>query len=421
MRSIITNAAAFIFLASIASRASQPGPLPGATSEPVTGAPGTNSLPAVGYNPAISPYVTFLRELKQSPTDYILGLFQTNDLVMLCERRHPETTQYDMIYAVVSDPRFQHDAGHVFTEIGAAALRPYIEAFLMDDQLSEKQVNERLRYIAWHLDWQAAWEKTNFYDFLKRLHYLNRTLPKERRVHLYPSDLSFDWSKATKKSWAKFDHTQGEDRDKLMAKNVIHKFDQLKQVGSRTKALVIMNYRHAFPELKAFAHHQNTGAFLMRAYPGRVANVLINTVAPEPPSGQWPIGEEPRIPVQGGKWDAAFAVLGNPNLGFDFKGSPLGEDCFDLFPYRNIDARYREVFTGFVFFKPLQEHRLSIGLPDGICDETFVAEVVRRGRITGKHFTSADVERWFGTVQISGYNSAWDYAKQIQRWLKPRQ
>jgi hypothetical protein len=35
--------------------------------------------------------------------------------------------------------------------------------------------------------------------------------------------------------------------------------------------------------------------------------------------------------LQDGKWDAAFAVLGYPSLGFDFQGSPFGSDEFDYF------------------------------------------------------------------------------------------
>jgi hypothetical protein len=192
MRSLTTIAADFILLAGIASQASRPGAVLGPTSEPIKGAPGTYSPSAVAadYNPAISRYVAFLKEQKQAPADYILALFQTNDLVVLCERNHAEVTQYDMILEVARDPRFQKEVRHVFTEIGAAALGRYLDAFLMDDQLSEEQVNAKLRYIAWNGNYYAApWDRTNYYDFLKRVQALNCSLPKERRVHIYPADL----------------------------------------------------------------------------------------------------------------------------------------------------------------------------------------------------------------------------------------
>jgi hypothetical protein len=393
-------------------------------------APGsaTNSPPAgaVGYDKAIEKYVSFLEKQKQTPVDYILGLFKQNDMVILCERSHPEVTQYDMIYELVSDPRFRQQGGHISTEVGSAALRPYIETFLMDDQLSDEQVNEKLRYIATNIGWLKFWEKTNFYDFLRRLYYLNRTLPKDRRVHVYPSDLDFRWENATKESWAEFKKTQLDKRDKIMAENIISKFNAIRQAGSRNKALVIMNYRHAFPHLKldSGGNAENTGGFLMEAYPGRVANVMINTVAPRPSLNdqQWLV-----TAMQGGKWDAAFAVLGNPNVGFDFKGSPLGEDAFDYWPFFPTHLRYQDVFTGFVFFKPLAAHRMSMGFPAGLFDKPFADELLKRFRRMGdtSDTTSEKIQEVLGTVHISGYEdkeifSQSDCSEKIQQWLKAK-
>ena len=389
----------------------------------------TNSSAAgvVGYDKAIEKYVSFLEKQKQRPSDYILGLFKQNDMVILCERSHPEVTQYDMIYELVSDRRFQQQGGHIFTEIGSAALQPYMETFLMDDQLSNEQVSEKLRYIARNIGWLKFWDKTNLYDFLRRLYYLNRSLPKDRRVHVYPSDLDFRWENATKESWAEFKKTQLDKRDKLMAENIISKFNAIRQTGSGNKALVIMNYRHAFPHLKLEngGNAENTGGFLMEAYPGKVANVMINTVAPLPNSKndqKWSV-----TAMQGGKWDAAFAVLGNPNVGFDFKGSPLGEDGFDYFPFFPTHLRYRDVFTGFVFFKPLDAHRMSLGFPAGLFDRHFGDVITQRFRSIGENIssdtTSEKIEEVFGTVHISSYDdkdifTQSDCSEKIQQWLK---
>ncbi len=293
----------------------------------------------------------------------------------------------------------------------------------MDDQLNDEQVEAKLRYIALNGHYEAApWDRTNYYDLLKKVHALNCSLPKERRVHIYPADLDFNWTNATKRSWTRFDDKAGKRRDNLMAVHVLSRFKQLRQADGQVKGLVIMNYRHAFPELKAFSRkEQNTGAFLMAAYPGRVANVMINTVAPEPHWAQLPINRDRQgvfIPVQGGKWDAAFAVLSNPSLGFDFNGSPMGEDAFDLFPFRRIEARYREVFTGFVFYKPLREHRLSFGFPKGMLDEPLVDEVLKRSRLLGNPDSREGIENYYGNIRVSTYRSESDYEKMIRRWLE---
>ncbi len=222
----------------------------------------------------------FLEKQHPRPVDYILSLFEKRDLVVFCERFHAEVTQYDLLYDLVSDPRFQNEVRHVFTEVGTAALRPLVESFLTDDTLSEAQVNEKLRYIAQHFDFEPVWEKTNIFDFLRKLHYLNRSLTRDRRIHVYPSGIEFDWDQTTQESWAQFKQQLGR-RDRIMAGNIISRFNALRQSAGHAKALVIMNYRHAFPHLNDSKRPrvENTTGFLMDAFPGRVANVMVNSVA----------------------------------------------------------------------------------------------------------------------------------------------
>ena len=49
----------------------------------------------------------FVETQEQTPVEYTLSLFGKYDIVVLCERAHPETTQYNMIFELVSDKRFQ--------------------------------------------------------------------------------------------------------------------------------------------------------------------------------------------------------------------------------------------------------------------------------------------------------------------------
>jgi len=57
--------------------------------------------------------VRFVETQEQTPVEYTLSLFGKYDIVVLCERAHPETTQYNMIFELVSDKRFQQRAGTV--------------------------------------------------------------------------------------------------------------------------------------------------------------------------------------------------------------------------------------------------------------------------------------------------------------------
>ena len=95
----------------------------------------------------IEEYVKFIKYHKQNPIDYILGLFEKADIVILCERSHPEITQYKLITDIIRDKRFIKNVGSVFLEIGNYPLQPYIEDFLMNDKLSKEEVKERLFHI----------------------------------------------------------------------------------------------------------------------------------------------------------------------------------------------------------------------------------------------------------------------------------
>ncbi len=65
---------------------------------------------------AIKPSIHSIRH-RQDINDYVMGLFEKYDYVVLCERHHQDMTQYDMIYDLVTDSRFVDNVGVVFKEI----------------------------------------------------------------------------------------------------------------------------------------------------------------------------------------------------------------------------------------------------------------------------------------------------------------
>jgi hypothetical protein len=128
--------------------------------------------------------------------------------------------------------------------------------------------------------------------------------------------------------------------------------------------------------------------------------------------------------LQDGKWDAAFAMAGNPDTGFDFQGSPFGRDIFDYFPYQP-DYTYSDIFTGFVFYKPLDRHVMRYGIP-GIFDEAFRKEFTWRLRIKDERMTLEEIDdkiKELGRIVEFGYDDKdrlgeSDYRTVIRKWLK---
>jgi hypothetical protein len=318
-----------------------------------------------------APYVAFLRQGQAAPVDYVIGLFDQCDVVVLCERIHPEATQWDFIYDVVRDPRFIDRVGHVFTEYGAGEMQPYLDSMMAADGLSAGEVHYRIVNIMRNWSVWPTWENTNFYRYLTRLYALNQSLPPTKRIHHHFTDRSAHWSgMTTKKEYTAFWRSLV-DRDQYMARCVIEEMGRLAKSGSTPpKCLVVMNYRHGFDltNRSPKVRRENTYEFLKDAYGDRAANVLLN---------YWLL-----CPVAGGVWDAAFEKVGNRPAGFDFKGSPFGEDPFDLFPFRpklKGELRYRDVFTGFVYVNPLDSQYTEVGVP-GLY-EGFEDEELRRAAL----------------------------------------
>jgi uncharacterized RDD family membrane protein YckC len=318
-----------------------------------------------------APYVAFLGQGQAAPVDYVIGLFDRYDVVVLCERIHPEATQWDFIYDIVRDPRFIDRVGHVFTEYGTGEMQPYLDSMMATDGLSAGEVHDRIVQIMRNWAVWPTWVNTNFYHYLTRLYALNQTLPAAKRLHHHFTDKSAPWSGMTTKQQYTAYRLSLVDRDQKMAQAVIEEMGRLAKPGSiPPKCLVVMNYRHGFDltNRSPKARRGNTYEFLKDAFGDRAANVLLN---------YWLF-----CPVAGGVWDAAFEETGNRPAGFDFKGSPFGEDPFDLFPFRpklKGELRYRDVFTGFVFVNPLDSQYTEIGVP-GLY-KGFEKEVLRRAAL----------------------------------------
>lgn len=287
-----------------------------------------NAEPRPAVNLA-SKYVDFLKDNRQNINDYIMGLFKEYDHVILCERMHPEMTQYDMIYNLVTDQRFVDSVGVVFTEVGnvdsRVAYKNLINKSFENDTLMEKALTSFLmdNQTVWLL-----WTPTNCFDFLKKMYYFNHD--SEKKVEILFSD----------RNW--LDQSQLNVRDSIMADNIISTVDS----DSIRKSLIIMNYRHAF------LTRGNVGHYINRKFPGKVANVMINS----------PVIMRLMTPIQNGHWDVATEQVRPIEYAFNFNGSPFGEDNFDYALFSSTPGvKYKDMFTGIIFYKSTNEQYISDG------------------------------------------------------------
>lgn len=288
---------------------------------------------------SVKEYVRFLAANRKDINDYVMELFDEYDHVILCERHHQEMTQYDMIYRLITDPRFVDKVGVVFTEIGCAqsreAYRKFVETAYPNDTLVEKGLAS---FMTENQSVHLLWPNTNWFCFLKRMYYFNRDNAKKVKI-LFADN---DW----------LDRSLLGARDSIMADNIISTV----RSDSIRKSLIIMNYRHAY------LTPGNCGYYVERNFPGKVANVMINFASADLLSLM--SNKEGVKPIQHGKWDVACSQMPDSDFAFDFNGSPFGKDRFDHFPLpaSPVNAlRYQDMFTGFIYYKAPEEQYTSLG------------------------------------------------------------
>lgn len=340
------------------------------------------------YNPIVpkqskyttAPYVSFLNQQEEAK-EYIFKLFEEYNIVILCERLHYEMTQYDFLYDVISDQRFIDNVGVIFTETGGVNYQSELDSLMNALGLSEKELDDRIAHLMKNISisW-PVWDKTNLFTHLKSLYKLNQNLPEDKKVDHYFTDIDFTWDRMTDENFLKDRRILLRDRDKIMCDNFSKQYEENRS-SDLNKCLVIMNYRHGFGPVrnsKGELLELNAGALIMERYPETSANVLINTVKLNFDVSKYGVSISS---IQNGIWDNAFSKIGNKSLGFNFKNSPFGLDEFDMALQPSwADFNYQDVFTGFVFYKSIEDHYTCMGFPR-ILDNNFEETMLERAKL----------------------------------------
>lgn len=332
----------------------------------------------------IKPYVDHLKKIeKKSAKDYILEQFKEHDIVILCERHHSEFSQYELIKEILSDDYFKKNVKNVFTENGVINLQPEITDFLKSKDLDSVLVDKKLTEFQQNASFWFIWERYNYNYLLRTIYNINKA--SENQISLYPSDSEFDWQKVkTVEDYTREQDFEIEPRDSIIAYNIINQYEKIKSKKDK-KALVILNYRHAFKIHTIRSNgelQQNTGKYLSDYFGNRVVSILSNRpiFANKEKDYVYEL-------IQNGKWDGAFKALNIEDIGFDFEKSVFGNDEFDMFNGMK-DIKYKDVFDGFVFYKSIEKHELIDNF-NGMISKDFEKELFRRLKIQSEYFENS--------------------------------
>ncbi len=127
-----------------------------------------------------------------SPKDYIFKLFEKSDIVVLGERDHRDSIQYNFILDLLADSRFAERVGHVYTEVGGINLTEDVNRLLNATYATEDDFMDSLyAYYRKGECFYPLWEKYNRIKFLKGLYKINKK--SSRKIHLGLTDINFSW------------------------------------------------------------------------------------------------------------------------------------------------------------------------------------------------------------------------------------
>ena len=319
-----------------------------------------------------------------SPKDYVFKLFDKSDIVVLGERDHRDSIQYNFILDLLADPRFAERVGHVYTEVGGINMTEDVNRLLQGSYSSENEFMDSLyTYYRKGECFYPLWEKYNRIKFLKGLYKINKE--SSRKIHLGLTDISFSWDSIHtvddyKAFWTSLNKT---NRDSILSANFASMYKcQLPVKGTR-KALVITSQPHAISYsgyFKPWKRDYGTQGWWMKKTFGedRVKIVVLNWF-------DYVLFDGQNYPMTGnGTWDAAFERMECRPFGIDLKDNPYGETNYigdaGGGPTFIKNCKWQDVADGLIYDAPLYDHVAAIGI-NGIISKEFEPEIRRRAEL----------------------------------------
>ena len=240
-----------------------------------------------------------------------------------------------------------------------------LNAVLKGTYSNDAEFDKELVQVIFNMDFMPLWEKTNYTKLMKDVYLVNKNLPTEKKISVTPTEMPFSWEQTKTMTGEEFNKTLlymwRNHKDLIMGNNAINELYKIFNGNSpRKKALVIYNTPHS---CRYFENRDNRYPYfayqiIADRFPGRVANVMLN----------WAVfsnNDDNASLSNGGKLDAAFSACGYKSIGFDLSNSPFVDLLFDIDRELMIsEIKMKNVYHGFIFYKPVLEWVIGIGVPN---------------------------------------------------------
>jgi len=295
--------------------------------------------------------------------DGILAAFQTHSLVGMHNieggDNHDLAQQQDFYAALVRDPRFARDVGHVVVEFGDAIHQGVMDRYVNGEDVPYAELRK-----VWTDTVGGAVPRLNlgYVNLFAQVRAINASLPVDQRIHVWLGEPPVDWSKVEKRE----DIVPAGSNLMMIRDNHVAGLIEREIFSRGRKALVIYGAGHFITDPAALAARfgqTSMAAQIARKHPGAIFDVETYTgLANKACNSQF----------ERDKKDLSLPALLMP-------GTMLDDDAFRtrcvLRGGWNIDA--------VLYLGPAASLTSSPLLPDAYLDGAYLKELQRRWRIMG--------------------------------------
>lgn len=296
--------------------------------------------------------MAFIESQALHPSDYVVSVFDSNDVVFLAEQHLVK----DNLYFVQLLIPALHKAGvyNLGMEFGAAE-----DQALLDSLLTAPAYNDDLaRKLMFH--YNVTWAYKEYIDLYRIAWEFNRSLSKkERKFRII--NLSYVYQ------WAGFDGSRSvESMRKVFPKGTADQFRanviETEVLDKGDKILCLVGTPHAFTKYSDAYYLYNADDFcafdrgwlgnrLYDKYPGRVFSIILHQPFMKKTGDQYQL-----VSPANGVIEDLMEQFRNKPVGFHLEGTPVGnirEDSDYSFCYK--DFTLSQLFDGYIFLAPLKE------------------------------------------------------------------
>ncbi len=388
----------------------------------------------------LTPYIEFLQK-QQSPKEYLFKLWEDSDIIILGERDHRDTTQYNLILDILSDKRFIENIGHLYLEVGVINATTDANTLIKKGFKSQTEFNQHFISLQMKEVWHPQpWLNYNRFQLLNGLANINQNLSKEEQISIGFIDMEFSWDNMTVEKYKNFVTTEMNKefstREKIMADNFLALYSTQPYRKGSKKALIITSREYAGKQTFSYKNKETKrqAGYIKDVLGEKVKTVALNWYRWVPLSWQTHIlPNKTNGPSADGKWDAAFEITGCIPAGYNLANSPFGNDEYDYAYASNM--KWEDVFDGFIFYEPFYNHTAKIGFPFKLNTDQ-AEEIVRRTIIYDQAYNNTKnvrLQKWFGWIVknrikkdynhqrtspcIMSYKNSEQWRDEMDRWI----